>query len=504
MPRIPQYTQQQSLPTSGSGVRVEPSEMLAEQAGMKRAGAALTDLGETLAIRGHQIQAEIDDQVSADSFGQLRTKTKQKEIELSQRRGRLATATNEDGTFNLVSEAESWHDDAVKEIADSLDNDNQRRTFKKMAQDSRNSLSTFTSSHVLREKERSVENTRQMWLDQVGQEIANSNGDQKFIENRIAAYQGIASMIGLDGDTIQRDITKLQTVVLKAQKDWNVNAAITDLKTRHGDNTEAALQEASSVEFLQKYKSVDVQRQVRSVLTEDLRVKKFEIDALQGKLLAEFSDLKGQGKSRAGWYRKVARLAETGRVSDEFMRGAIVMQNQDIQEAKTGGETNPVSYAALHEKVMRGAASIEEIMGAKGINSAHKNSLIDKFYSKQGAETKEAETQAKNYIKSQLVTTGPLGNPLPAEHERLFKAYEAIDVHADAARKAGKPWTVKEYMDYAQQLAAFYRPTIKSKVDDMSAAFGVQPPAAPKAAPADMKRRPGESIDAYLKRTRQE
>lgn len=497
------YQQQQSLPTSGSGVRVEPSEMLAEQAGVKRAGAAMMDLGEILAIRGHQIQQDINDQVSAEADEILQKKVLQKKIEYAQRKGRLATATNENGSFNLVTEAEAWHNDAVQEISATLDNDDQRKIFKQMARKSREGLSIYISSHVLKEKEQSTENTRQMALDRTAAEIAGSNGNQQFIDNRIAAYQGVASMLNLDSDTVQRDVTKLQTVVLKSQKEWKVNAALADLKTKHGDNIVAAMQEASSVEFLNKYDAA-TQGHVRSSLSEDMRVQRLEIDSRQSKLLSEWSGLLGTGKSRATWYRKVEKLADEGKVTDEFMRSAIVMQKQDIQEANTGGETNPVAYTTLHEKVARGGATIGEIMGAKGISFSHKNTLIDKFYSKQGSEVKEAETQAKNYIKSQLVSTGPLGNPLPAEHERLFKAYEAIDVHADAARKAEKPWTVKEYMDYAQQLATFYRPTIESKVRDMNSAFMPTQPAAPKAAPADMKRKPGESIDQYLKRTGQE
>lgn len=511
MPRIPVYTQQQSLPTSGSGVRVEPSEMLAEQAGMKRAGAALTDLGETLAIRGHQIQADIDEKRTLDEFAAFDSEARQYVLKQRQVVGKNAIRTNEDGTFALNTEAEKWHTEKVEEYVGRLENENQKRAFRKLATSQVDANLNHVASHISTEYGSYNREVRATWVQNTLDAIQLSGGDPGSIDAAVGKYQLAMKALypGQDiADLMQRDMVRFEHEAMGARKKFEETKAFNELRTKHGDNAAAAVDELMKPESYPGM-TVEDKQKVANIIRADItfkeQEKKRQIDDRQGKLLAEFSELKRTGKSRTAWYRNVESLARDGLVSDEFQKGAIVMLNQDIQEAKTGGETNPVSYAALHEKVMRGAATIEEIMAAKGISHSHKNTLIDKFYGKQGSEVKEAETQAKNYLKSQLVSTGPLGNPLPAEHERLFKAYEAIDVHADAARKTGKPWTVKEYMDYAQQLASFYRPTIESKVRDMNTAFGAPAaPATPKAAPADMKRKPGESIDAYLKRTGQE
>jgi hypothetical protein len=132
------------------------------------------------------------------------------------------------------------------------------------------------------------------------------------------------------------------------------------------------------------------------------------------------------------------------------------------------------------------------------------------LYTRSREVNRESEKAAKDYIKSQLVSTGPLGNPLPAEWERVYLAYQALDNYSDEARKAGKPWTLDQYMDYAKKLSNHYRPTIQSKVQDQMTALqgGAQSPgtqgtpAAAQAAPkGPAKRKPGESIDDFLKRT---
>lgn len=501
MPRIPTYAADVA-----PGVPVRPEEMIAPQKAAARMGLAMIDTGEAMSRRAAEIQEDIDNKVALDTFGKYSTDVANRRVEMSKIKGQQAIQTNEDGSFKLITDTEKWHNDKAESYGKGLYNDAQREKFGKLVAGERHSDLNWTATHIAQSDREYTQEVRHGWKQRVINEIAMSNGDQTYIDNRIAAYQEIAKTLKLDDATVQRDITEIQTHAMKTQKDARTTAVLVDLKTRYAGDPEGALKEASSPEFLNQH-GVETQRHVRSVIAEDMQVKKYETDKLQGNLLAEFSQLKREGKSRTFWYRKVEDLTRQGKVTDEFQRSAVVMQNQDIQEAKTGGETNPVAYATLHEKVMRGAAKIEDIMGAKGISFAHKNTLIDKFYSKQGSDVKEAETQAKNFLKSQLVSTGPLGNPLPAEHERLFKAYEAIDVHADAARKAGKPWTVKEYMDYATQLANFYRPTIESKVRDMNSAFRAPQPAqaaTPEKTQPDMKRKPGESIDAYLKRTGQE
>lgn len=514
MPRIPMYQQQQSLPTSGAGVRVEPSEMLAEQAAARKTGAAVMDLGETVAIRGHQIQADIDEKRTLDEFAAFDSEARQYVLKQRQVIGKSAIRTNEDGTFALNTDAEKWHADKIDAYVGNLDNENQKRAFRKLATSQTDQNLNHIASHISTEYGNYNREVRATWVQNTLDAIQLSGGDPGSIDSAVGKYQLAMKALypGQDiTELMQRDMTRFEHAAMGARSKFEETRAFNELRTKHGDNATAAVEELMKPESYPGM-TVEDKQKVANIIRADITFKEQEkrraIDDRQGKLLAEFSELKRSGKSRTSWYRNVEDMARRGEVTDEFQRSAISMLNQDIQEAKTGGETNPVSYAALHEKVMRGAATIEEIMGAKGISFAHKNALIDKFYSKQGSEVKEAETQAKNYLKSQLVSTGPLGNPLPAEHERLFKAYEAIDVHADAARKAGKPWTVKEYMDYATQLANFYRPTIESKVRDMNSAFGTPQPAqaatTQKAEPADMKRKPGETIDQYLKRTGQE
>ena len=128
------------------------------------------------------------------------------------------------------------------------------------------------------------------------------------------------------------------------------------------------------------------------------------------------------------------------------------------------------------------------------------------------ARLAESEKAAKDYIKSQLVTTGPLGNPLPAEWERVYLAYQALDDYSDEAKKSGKPWTRDQYMEYAKKLVNHYRPSIHSKIQDQMNALQAAPSpgttggtapaqAATPTQKGPVKRKPGETIDEYLRRT---
>lgn len=208
------------------------------------------------------------------------------------------------------------------------------------------------------------------------------------------------------------------------------------------------------------------------------------------------------------------KLKETQILADLYagkidVKGAEHWRKQIIEARDV--KTDPVAAVLLLDKILRtqpgvaGGATAAEIMRAPGIAYKEKESLLSKFYEVQKGQTSEAERQAKAYVKSQLVSTGPLGNPLPAEHERLYKAYEAMDRYADAAKQSGKPWGIKEYMDYGKQLSDFYRPTIQTKVQDMNAAFkpAQERGVVPKAQSAS-RRNPGETVDQYLKRTGQE
>jgi hypothetical protein len=164
-------------------------------------------------------------------------------------------------------------------------------------------------------------------------------------------------------------------------------------------------------------------------------------------------------------------------------------------------KTDPVSFVRLEDAIYRGDAQIGDIVSNPNITKADKNSLVTKFYSQAGQTQREAEKQSKDFLKSQIISTGMLGNPIPAEWERVYQGYALIDQYADAAKRGGKPWGVKEYMDYSKQLADFYRTTPQTKLQDMQKMISPV-----KTAPVaggtgkSVVRQPGESIDAYEKR----
>ena len=185
----------------------------------------------------------------------------------------------------------------------------------------------------------------------------------------------------------------------------------------------------------------------------------------------------------------------------------------DKLERDRDEKTDWMTFVKLEDKILRGAATVDDITKASGIGWKDRARLMSTLYTRAREVNRESEKAAKDYIKSQLVSTGPLGNPLPAEWERVYLAYQALDNYSDEARKAGKPWTLDQYMDYAKKLANHYRPTIQSKVQDQMRALqgeGPSPgtvggppaaqPATPTATGGTLKRKPGESIDDYLRR----
>jgi len=196
-----------------------------------------------------------------------------------------------------------------------------------------------------------------------------------------------------------------------------------------------------------------------------------------------------------------------GRISPVKAQHWIDKLDRDRDE-----KTDWMAYVKVEDKILRGAATIDDITRASGIGWKDRARLMSTLYTRARETNRESEKAAKDYIKSQLVTTGPLGNPLPAEWERVYMAYQALDNYSDEARKAGKPWTLDQYMDYAKKLANHYRPTIQSKVQDqMSALQGTPSPGAIGSASQEKpatptqkgpaKRKPGETIDEYLRRT---
>jgi len=253
-------------------------------------------------------------------------------------------------------------------------------------------------------------------------------------------------------------------------------------------------------------------REVESLITDQEKTKRATYEQTE----SEYFKLLQEGKLKKS--RILLDLNE-GRID---AKGA---EHWTKSIADTGVGDDPQAIIIMHDNIARGSivekgvvrpVTAQDIFRAPGISMKTKTALLDKFYQRTDKVTGEAEKQAKDYIKSQIISTGPLGSPIPAEHERCFKAYEALDKHADEARRQGKPWGIQEYMTYAKQLADFYRPTMESKVQDYQEMFGprgsqaAQAPAAapatqPAAAPKTIeKRKPGESVRDYMKRTGRE
>lgn len=208
----------------------------------------------------------------------------------------------------------------------------------------------------------------------------------------------------------------------------------------------------------------------------------------------------------AGKLKKSAIIADVnaGRISPVKGQHWIDKLEKDRDE-----KTDWMAYVKLEDKILRGDATVDDITKAGGIGWKERARLMSTLYTRSREVNRESEKAAKDYIKSQLVSTGPLGNPLPAEWERVYLAYQALDNYSDEAKKAGKPWTLDQYMDYAKKLSNHYRPTMQSKVQDqMQALQGTPspgtlgaPPAAQAATKGPAKRKPGETIDDFIKRT---
>lgn len=172
-------------------------------------------------------------------------------------------------------------------------------------------------------------------------------------------------------------------------------------------------------------------------------------------------------------------------------------------------KTDWMAYVQIEDKILRGAATADDVIKAPGVGMKDRARLLSTFYTRARETNRESEKAAKDYIKSQLVSTGPLGNPLPAEWERVYLAYQALDNHSEEAKKAGKPWSLDQYMDYAKKLANHYRPTIQSKVQDQISAIQAtgQSPGTQGAPPAQpgpkepLRRKKGETIDEFIRRT---
>jgi hypothetical protein len=420
------------------------------------------------------------------------------------------TQVEEDKGKDLTTRAAEWHRILADTYANNLSNDNQKDIFQRAVSSEIDQGINRIAAHQARE-------TRQYFADQIQYTIDTAIRDiqenpSEDTVNRAKLKVATAVQALYPGQNIDEyklhALNRIDTATAAIREQTKLTGVFNDLVTKNTDpitqemNADAAIDELMKPENYKELTIKEKNELSTSIYSEWSRKKQFAAEQTketESNLLSDWSELRRTGKSRMAWYKKIEELARGGKVSKDFQGGAIALLKQDIEEAKRGPETNPFSYATLHERVMRGSATIGEIMKAGGISNDHKNGLIDKFYSKIEATTREDEKQAKDYIKSQLVSTGPLGTPLPTEYERLYKAYEGIDKYADEAKKAGKPWTIDEYMKYAEKLANHYRPTLRTKTVDFQKMYQA-PAGQPKAAPEIPKRNPNENIDNYLKR----
>lgn len=309
-----------------------------------------------------------------------------------------------------------------------------------------------------------------------------------------------------------QDYVTLKKAIEAEAGDKNVLDAYAKLYTKYGGDASKMRMDLLNPEIMKEL-GLDVKqvKEVESLISDQEKTKRATYEQTE----SEYFKLLQGGKLKKS------------RIILDLDKGLIDAKGAEhwtkaITETVAGDD--PQAIILMHDNIARGSImdkgtlrpiTATDIMKAPGISMKTKTVLLDKFYTKTDKVTGEAEKQAKDYIKSQLVSTSPLGSPIPAEYERLYKAYEAIDKHADDARRAGKPWTIDEYMKYAKQLSDFYRPTMESKVQDYQEMFGPRKSGAAKTAkgvpvtsetkPVTIeKRKPGETINQYLKRTGRE
>lgn len=513
---IPQWTRKESIPAVSGNAMADPEAMSKPWQALAIAGKQVGDKYLDLSIK---MQSKIDATETLKAIDDFRNEQRnyingqlnivgKNVIDVSD-----LTQNEADKGKDLTTRATEWHKIMADTYANNLSNDNQRDLFYKLAS---NEIDSGINKVALHQ----AEQTRQYFTDQINYSIDTAIKDiqENPSEDTVnRAKLKVATVVqaiypGQNVDDYKlHALNRIDTATAAIREQAKITGVYDELITQYTNQQTQEIDVNAAIDTLMKpnnYKNLTIEEKnkLSMVIYSEWSRKKQFLDEKQketeSNLLSDWSGLKRTGKSRMAWYQKIEGLARNGEVSKEFQAGAISLLKQDIEEAKRGPETNPVSYAILHERVMRGDVSIGEIMKANSISNDRKNSLIDKFYSKVESATHEAERQAKDYVKSQLISTGPLGTPLPAEYERLYKAYEGIDKYADEAKKAGKPWTINEYMKYAEDLANHYRPSMNSKIRDMQQTFTAQSITQPTSKKNEIqKRKPNENIDDYLKRT---
>ena len=251
-------------------------------------------------------------------------------------------------------------------------------------------------------------------------------------------------------------------------KEARIDSAYTTIREKFPNDPDGAIK---FLEDPEKFKgigiaSLDEASHLRNVFVSQKAFKDHETDQAKKKTSYEtvnkFYELVNNGQG-GNALRYLKKAADAGVVDQDDYFKARKMLEKAPGEVKT----DPITYIALEERILRGVASPNEIMLSNNLSKSDKAGLLSKAFTKQDQAMRDAEHEAKAYVKSQIITTGMLGNPNPAEYERVHKANVAIDFYSDQAKKSGKPWTAKEYNDYAEQLVRTFKTTPESKIRDM-------------------------------------
>jgi len=512
MPKIPEYIRRESIPAQAGNIMANAEAMskpdLAFAAVGKKIGDEYTDLFA-------QMQAKVDAVEVLKSLNDFRNEQRNYLRETGNIVGKNVfdvsnfTQNEADKGKDLTTRGAEWHQGRAEAYAHNLSNDRQKDLFMNAARaDIEQGLDRIANHQATQ--------TRQYFVDQIAYTI----------DTAIKDIQDHPSE-----DVVNRAKLKVATAIQALYPGQNVDDYKLHALNRIDTATKAIRDEAdvlSSYNILYKEHGGDAYK-MRADLMNPETMKRLGLDARSVRevesLISDQEKTKGAiyEQTEAGYFKDLqGGKLKKSRIILDLDNGLIDTRGAEhwvkaITETTAGDD--PQAVIMMHDNIGRGSIiehgiprtlTAQDVLRAPGISMKTKTTLLDKFYTTQSKGINEGEKQAKDLLRSQIISTSPLGSPLPAEHERLYKAYEGIDKYADEARKAGKPWTLKEYMEYARQLADFYRPTVESKVEDYRTMFGPRQPAAATqpgvtTAPAALpKRKPGENIKDYLKRTGRE
>lgn len=510
---------------------------------VKEAGEALTKAGTTSLTIGQELQRDIDIATSKESDNALADFTRTRLYDPE--KGYLLTQ----GKSALTNRAEIVKSiqDKAKEIENGLGNDVQKMMFRKTAAQrmqqaflqidghAMNQLKVYNYNEAKARLEGAQKDAMQNWAgwdDPQGLYVRNK-------QLMGVEFDNIAELMGVPKDSALYESSKLATFTQFHTDVLNnmMSLGQTEVAQKYLDANIKEIAPNKLDEIRTKLKAADKQVKFDKAFA-DLSVR-FGGDyaALQTELLSpEYLKASGLDAKEAAQLSNIFKAKENYELTDEAqkLQGRIdeqvdnafklanagniaaaireIKRSEDIPEDKkfqyitslTSREvkTDPISFVNLYDKVRRGEVTATDIKTASGVSATDRVRLLDAFYDAESSEVKSGE----NYLKSQIISTGPLGSPLPAEHERLYQAYEELEQFVKKERKDGKKVTSDTVYEAAKKIAARYRPSINTRIEDYQTMFPSAPAAAKSsAAPGRVseipKRKPGESIDDFLKRT---